>query len=432
MPTLLHPDDPAFHRMVAAFEGNPERWLAVNRALREAMVSYAVERAPYYRSMSVGAFENLPILTKEILRDRHDDLIAEGVHTDRWATDRTSGSLGPPVPFVRDTAQGYLENVSALRFLKWMQGIPPDATRVWISSAPDVPPARGAGPLGRLRRHPSDPEIHPVRIQTLTPDRLRAEARRWAGFRSYFLYGHASMVGWIAEQVEAGTVDLPTPPLCVVTTADTLTDHGAARVGRIFGVPVHSWYGSREMNGFVAGTLPRSRRYVFNPFLVHAEFLDDQDRPVPPGETGRVVLTDLNNLVMPFIRFDMADLAVPSAEGSVGGFPLIEHLAGRRIELLRFPSGRVLNGIALGRTLFVDHDLGDHIAAYQCAKTGQNEVELRVVWAGSPGPQIRSAVADAVRTVTDPDTVIHVRSLRELGRLPSGKVWVVRDETAAA
>jgi phenylacetate-CoA ligase len=425
MPTLLHPDDPAFHRMVAAFEGPPEPWLAVNRALRDAVVSYAGERTPYYRAVSGGDFEDLPILTKEIIRERFGELIAEGVHGDRWAEDETSGSLGPAVKFVRDTAQGYLENVSAFRFLNWMQGTPPDATRVWIGSTPR-PRKRSRW---SLRRRGPDPETHPVPAMELTPDRLRSEARVWAGFRSYYLYGHASVLSWIGERVEAGEVELPKPPLSVVTTADTLTDHGADRLGRILGVPVHSWYGSREVNGFVAGTLPGSRRYVFNPFLVYLEVLDDAGRPAPPGEAGRVVLTDLNNLVMPFIRYDMADLAVPSQEGSAGGFPMIDHLAGRSIELLRFPSGRVLNGITLGRVLFVEHGLADHIVHYQCAKTGEDEVELRVVWAGQPTPRIRSAVADAVRTVTDPQTEVRIQDVRELDRLPSGKVWVVRDET---
>ena len=224
-------------------------------------------------------------------------------------------------------------------------------------------------------------------------------------------------------------MDLPKRPLSVVTTADTLTDHGADRLGRILGIPVHSWYGSREMNGFVAGTLPGSRRYAFNPFLVYLEILDDTGQPAAPGDAGRVVLTDLNNLVMPFIRYDMTDMAVPSGEGSVGGFPVIDHLVGRSIELLRFPCGRVLNGITLGRVLFVEHGLADHIAHYQCAKTGEDEIELRVVWAGQPTERVRSAVADAVRTVTDPQTAVHVRDVRELGRLPSGKVWVLRDET---
>jgi phenylacetate-CoA ligase len=431
MPTLLHPDDPAFHRMVAAFEGEPGPWLAVNRSLRDAIVSYAVERSPYYRSVvpAAGAFERIPVLTKEILRDRHDDLLAEGVHRDRWAPDATSGSLGPAVGFVRDTAQGHLENVSALRFLRWMHSIPPQATRVWLGSAPEVAPGQRPG---RRRRRPRAEATHAVRTQELTSRRLRAEARRWARFPSYFLYGHASVIGWIAEQVERGEVELPAAPLAVVTTADTLTDHGAANVRRILGTPVHSWYGAREVNGFVAGTLPGERRYAFNPFLVYVEVVDERGLPVPVGETGRVLLTDLNNLVMPFIRFDLGDLAMPSSEPSAGGFPLIEHLVGREIELLRFPSGRVLNGITLGRVLFVERDLAQDILWYQCAKTGRNEVELRVVWSREPSQTVRARAAEAVGSLVDPDTEVRVRAMERLGVLPSGKAWILRDETGAS
>jgi phenylacetate-CoA ligase len=424
VPTLLHPDDHAFHRMVAAFEGEPEPWFRVNRALRNALVSYAAERSPYYRSVirSGMTFEDIPILTKEVIRERYDDLVAEGVHRDRWARDATSGSLGPAASFLRDTAQGPLENVSALRFLRWMEGIPPDATRVWIRSGHPVRSRRS------WRRAPGG-EDHALRTQDLTPDRLARESRVWARFPSYFIYGHASIIGWIAEQVERGNVELRRPPLAIVTTADTLTDHGARRVSRILGAPVHSWYGGREVNGYVAGTLPGTRRYAFNPLLVYPEVVDGAGRPVPPGETGRLVLSDLNNLVMPFVRYDMGDVAIPSAEGPVGGFPLIDHLVGRDIEVIRFPSGRVLNGVTLGRVLFVEHDLGEEILWYQCAKTRENAVELRVVWAPSAGEGSAAAAARAVRTLADPDTDVRVRTVNELERLPSGKVWILRDES---
>jgi phenylacetate-CoA ligase len=425
VPTLLHPDDHAFHRMVAAFEGEPEPWLRVNRALRDALVSYAAVRSPYYRSVIRPgmAFEDIPILTKDVIRERYDELVAEGVHGDRWAADATSGSLGPAASFLRDTAQGLLENVSALRFLKWMEGIPPDATRVWIRSGHPERPRRS-------RRRGRGGEDHPLRTQDLTPDLLARESRVWARFPSYFIYGHASIIGWIAEQVDGGTVELRRRPVAIVTTADTLTDHGARQVGRILGAPVHSWYGGREVNGYVAGTLPGTRRYAFNPLLVYPEVVDEEGRPVRPGDTGRLVITDLNNLVMPFVRYDMGDVAILSVEVSVGGFPLIDHLVGRDIELIRFPSGRVLNGVTLGRVLFVEHDLGEDILWYQCAKTRENALELRVVWAPSAGEDSSAAAARAVRTLADPDTDVRVRTVKELERLPSGKVWILRDESS--
>jgi hypothetical protein len=55
-------------------------------------------------------------------------------------------------------------------------------------------------------------------------------------------------------------------------------------------------------------------------------------------------------------------------------------------------------------------------------------VELRVIWARRPTRRARAAAAEAVRGVTDPDTTVKVRAIEALGRLPSGKAWVLRDE----
>jgi hypothetical protein len=166
MPTLLHPDDHAFHRMVAAFEGSPGPWQEVNRALRDAVGSYAAERSPYYRSVirTGMAFQDVPILTKEVIRERYDDLVAEGVHRDRWVPNRTSGSTGRPVSFVRDAAQGLLENLSSRRFLRWMQDIPPEATTVWVAAHPPGGPNPPPRTLRRILGRAPDPELHSIRI----------------------------------------------------------------------------------------------------------------------------------------------------------------------------------------------------------------------------------------------------------------------------
>lgn len=417
MPTLLHSDDPAFHRMVAAFEGPPEPWLAVNQALRDATVAYATQSSPYYRSVIRPgmAFEDIPILTKQIIRERYDELIAEGVERSRWWPSRTAGSFGHPTNFLRDAVQGYLENLSGLRFLKWMQDVPPDATTVWISASP---PASGPG-------------IHPVTTVTLTPERFEREIRIWRGFESYFLYGFASALEWMAQQVERRGLAVP-PPNCVVTTSETLSENARARIQRAFGVPAHSWYGSREMNGYVAGTLPGTRRYAVNPLLVHLEILDEDGRPVPPGERGRVVLTDLNNLVMPFIRYDMGDLAVPSAEGSVGGFPLMEEIVGRASEVVDLPSGKALSGVSLSQTVFTTYGFAPDVDCFQCVKVGPNELEFRVLWSRPPTRERVAGLVEAVRSAADPDTLVTIRGLAEVERLPSGKVWLLRDQTREA
>jgi phenylacetate-CoA ligase len=348
---------------------------------------------------------------------------------------RTSGSTGEPLLFYRDTAQGTLEEGSAHRFLLRMQGLPRDATRVWLSTHPEpIPPelvsrfprlARGRAALrNRLRR--GDPPVHPISAITLTSRRLDRELRTWGAFRSWWLYGHASAIDRIADEIETRGLPLPQAPKAIVTTADDLTPPAERRLSRVFGCPIHSWYGSHEMNGYVAGTLPGTRRYAFNPFLVHVEVTDETGRPLAPGEEGMLVLTDLNNLVMPFVRYVTGDLARMSEEGSAGAFPLIDGLAGRAADAIPLPDGRRLSVVLLGTTLFGRDGPAPHVRAFQCEEVRPRELELRVVWSPDADGEVRGRVDAEFRHLAGPGVSTRVRDVAEVERLPSGKAWIVR------
>jgi phenylacetate-CoA ligase len=64
---------------------------------------------------------------------------------------------------------------------------------------------------------------------------------------------------------------------------------------------------------------------------------------VSPGEQGEIVITDLNNYVMPFIRYATGDLAVRGDLCACGNaFPLIRKIVGRSFEYLRAKNGDLI------------------------------------------------------------------------------------------
>ena len=427
--------DPFFAKMCAALRGTAGTWRAVNEALRDAVVDHALRRTPYYRDAGGPGtpFDELPVMTKDVVRREGERLLA-GAPPERRVELRTSGSSGQPLAFSRDTAQGPMEYVSARRFLRRLQHLPEDATTVWVSARPQPEPGpRPPGLRGLPARLPGrrpPPRTIAVPTHTLAPRVVPELVEQWRRLPSFVLYGYASALDWIADEVQRQGLGSVPQPSGIVTTGDTLTPGAAERLRRVLGAPVHSWYGSNEVNGFVAGTLPGTRRYVFNPLLVHLELLDDRDRPASPGEHGRIVLTDLNNYVMPLIRYDTQDVGVASA-GTHGGLPVLEEIVGRSSETLRLPSGRVVSPLTLGMRLFVGENFLPYIHAYQCAEIAPNHLQVRVIWeGGDPGPEVRAEIVRSVRTITDPDTIVEVVGVANLDRLPSGKSWIVRREHA--
>jgi phenylacetate-CoA ligase len=79
------------------------------------------------------------------------------------------------------------------------------------------------------------------------------------------------------------------------------------------------------------------------------EFVDENGQPVKIGQPGRILVTDLFNYAMPFIRYDIGDIGVPSpAHCSCGrGLPLMKELVGRYADILKTPEGQFVSASAL-------------------------------------------------------------------------------------
>jgi phenylacetate-CoA ligase len=431
---IPHRYDLLYQQMRSAYEGDTDVWRRVTMANRDAMVDYAARQSPYYQGrLEPGTpFEEIPLLTKALIREHHESMVARDAVEARRHVYRTAGSTGEPLAFLRDTAQMLLETVASDRFFRWLHGVPFDATIVAVNSAGGAQErfdrlSRGMARVrSRLAARPlRDPWMLSFAMLDARPEGLQRHLDLWGRLGSYFFLGPSSGIAWIAEQIEERGLRLRRHPVAVITTGDTVTEPLRARIERVFGVPVHGRYGSNEFP-FLAATVPGSAdRYLFNPLLAHVEVLGDDGRPVRPGEVGKIVLTDLNNRVMPLIRYVQGDLAVASERWFAGGFPLIERIVGRESEILRFPSGRQLSGSDVDKLLFKRNDFRRWVRAFQCIQTKENELELRVIW-GDESPEVAARIEEVVRSAADPDTAVRVRGIEQLGRYPSGKVWLVR------
>jgi phenylacetate-CoA ligase len=106
---------------------------------------------------------------------------------------------------------------------------------------------------------------------------------------------------------------------------------------RILGVPIHDSYTSQE-GGVMATQCAEGRYHVSETILL--EVVKDDGQACGPGETGRVVVTDLLNFATPLIRYEIGDYAEVGAPCPCGrGLPVIQRFLGRERNLLLLPDG---------------------------------------------------------------------------------------------
>jgi phenylacetate-CoA ligase len=121
---------------------------------------------------------------------------------------------------------------------------------------------------------------------------------------------------------------------------DTLSAAARAECEALLGVKVVDMYTSQEA-GYVALQCPEHDHYHVQSEGVIVEVLDESGRPCEPGGIGKVVVTTLHNYAMPFIRYEIGDMAEAGAPCPCGrGLPVIRRVLGRERNLAVSPDGR--------------------------------------------------------------------------------------------
>ena len=104
--------------------------------------------------------------------------------------------------------------------------------------------------------------------------------------------------------------------------------------------PVYEEYSCVEV-GVIASMCRDSGMHIYNDNVV-VEILDDNGKPVAPGERGEVTLTALNSYAMPFIRYRIGDISSILAGKCQCGcqMPLLGKIEGRKDDYFLLPGNK--------------------------------------------------------------------------------------------
>jgi len=404
-----------------------------------SLVCHAYEHVPFYRRhmheaglapgriQSVADLRLLPVLNRADVRRLSSELLADYVPGGRTVTARTGGSTGEPLAFVSTPydrfSRGFARSLRAQEWAGYRLG---DSslllveTREWSSFQRKLM----ASLSWRVQR------TWRWNAEDMSADRLEAMARFVEARRIRSLLGFPSALYLLALHVQ-DRGGLSHSLTGIVTGGEPLYAHQRQLLRETFEVTPLSKYSSNEILD-IACQCEIADGYHIAVEDVIVEILDEEGHALPPGSVGRIVVTSLHNMAMPFIRYDIGDVgALGEHSCACGrGLPLLTHLEGRRSDVLLTPDGRRIPGILLPWSYLA----GSGVRQIQILQEQLETVKVRVVLEPSMERDVVAAALDSIRcrytSILGEAVDVVVEVVPEIAAGASGKRAVVVSKLA--
>lgn len=319
--------------------------------LRE-IVKYAYSNSDHYRDIfnqlnlspnitSLEQFRKIPFLTKKDIQENTDRLISKRFRKRKLVPAKTGGSTGKALQIYADRRWQEIRTADALRADRWANwDLGKKTAAIW-----------GNPPMAhtwreKLRSNLIERAIY-LDTMLLSTETMDSFVTRYREYQPELIFGHAHSIYIFAKYLrENGISDFR--PKGIVSTSMMLIASERAVIEDVLQCKVTNRYGCEEV-GLIACECEQHNGLHLNIEHLFIEFLNDDGTPVQPGEEGQIVITDLFNLGMPFIRYRIEDVGVPSVQKCVcgRGLPLMDSITGRRADFLVRSDGSLVAGVSL-------------------------------------------------------------------------------------
>jgi len=369
---------------------------------------HGVSRAPLAH---VSELERYPVITKELISDHYADMIARSWRG-KTLDKTTGGSSGTPFRF-EYTMESYARRTAVMwRGYSWA-GAEPGTRTAYLWGTGQRTHGFGGIKDSLYHRAFNRRFLDAFSMTEGNLDEYIAEIER---YRPDVIVGYVAPVVLVAKKLNRDGRRLA-GPRGILTGAEPLFEPERREIEHAFGCPVFNTYGCREFM-LLAAECPEHAGLHVSADHVVVETVDEDGRAVT-GTSGDVVVTDLHNYGMPFVRYRNGDRATYSRETCPcgRGLPLLASIDGRILDTIHTPDGRHVPG-----EFFVYAMLDmDSIKQYLVVQTAADEIEMQVVKDGPVTADERTKIEQKVGGVIGSTSRIIVRQVDAIAPSRSGK-----------
>lgn len=307
------------------------------------IIKYSYENTKYYKIIfdkigfspsdlkSIDDMVQLPVITKEEIRENLEDMVSTKFNISDLAKDSTGGSTGVPMVFYRDKECWEKRRAQELFFDRWV-GYEIGRKTAYFVSGSHQPKGIASSIKARIRNATCERIIafDPYNVTDEYMGKFLEEFRR---FKPEIIKCFPNSLYLFADYLQRKNItDLKVN--AISCTGENLYPSQRKLFEDTFKCRVFEKYGTREAGVIACECSMHDGMHVFEAGVV-MELVRD-GRKARHGEVAEIVITGLFNYGMPLIRYKIGDLAVSSGRtcGCGSKLMLIDKVLGRDRDIL--------------------------------------------------------------------------------------------------
>lgn len=391
------------------------------------MVKFCYLNIPYYQDVfsqhgikptditSIHDITKLPILTKDILRNKPDSLKNKNIKP--YMVQNTSGSTGTPLSIWVDEytyklAMALLVQHEEAQVVRFGDRRATFAGRM-IQPISDLRP-----PFSRYNSAENQMLFSSYHINKTTFHHYEKELN---DFSPVEIIGYPSAIYEIAFQYKTNKKKPNFKLKTIITNSETLLDWQRELIEDVFQVGIKDYYGTAEYVTFSGQC--EFGNYHLNPIIGITEILDNNFNNISESE-GIVTTTTLTNHAMPLLRYQIGDRAILSNNTCDCGKHSIflKQVLGRIDDVVITESGQ-----RIGR---LDHIFkgNNGIKEAQIVQKSVKKCEIIIVKSDESQHIDIKSIQKNLRERTSNEMAVDVRFVKEIPKNRNGKFKSVINE----
>lgn len=310
------------------------------------LINYAKKNVPYYRTIlssvnisTVSDIYKLPFLTKDIINNKNGIIKSSAKDKTKFIKNSTSGSTGHAMYFYSDKDDAF-SLACAIRgdeMSGWVLG---DRKLIIWGAERDI----SKGLRAVLKKYLLGEII--ISSYYLDDKTIEDYVSLINAYKPELVVGYPSSLFLIAQVIHKYNFRLTHKIKGMISAGETLFEYQREFIEKIFKTKLLNRYGCREV-GHVANECYMQKGLHYNADHLIVEVINEKGEECKTGETGEIVITDLDNYAFPLIRYKIGDMGRMSGNGICtcgSNLPIIEAIEGRKFDIIYGVNGNRISG----------------------------------------------------------------------------------------